>query len=146
MSVSSATRRFMSELNALLDKEVSVRLKDGTVIRGKLYGFDTNTFNVLLKDATDSVNTFPTMFLFHDSIISISALEAPLFDPEEFASIVASKLNLREADMRVIPEAGMVVILNSVKVTEKGVEGSGPLAHKIYSIYTEYLESKKKKS
>uniref|UniRef100_A0A7J3ZL83 Sm domain-containing protein n=1 Tax=Fervidicoccus fontis TaxID=683846 RepID=A0A7J3ZL83_9CREN len=144
MSVPSATRRLMSELNSLLDKEVVIKLKDGSQIRGKLYGFDVNTFNILLKNASDSVTTYPTMLIYHDSIISLSAIEAPLFDPEEFARIVSSKLSIRESDIKVLPEAGVVVILNSIRVSEKGVEGSGPLAHKVYGLFTEYIESKKK--
>lgn len=143
MSVPSATRRLMSELTALLDKEVVVKLKDGSIIRGKLYGFDANTFNVLLKNATDSSNTYPTMLLYHDSIVSLSAVEAPLFDPEEFARLLVAKLSLRESDVKVLPEAGVVVVMNSVRVSEKGVEGSGPLAHKIYGLFVEYMESKK---
>jgi len=143
MSVPSATRRLMSELTALLDKEVVVKLKDGSIIRGKLYGFDANTFNVLLKNATDSSNTYPTMLLYHDSIVSLSAVEAPLFDPEEFARLLVAKLSLRESGVKVLPEAGVVVVMNSVRVSEKGVEGSGPLAHKIYGLFVEYMESKK---
>lgn len=144
MSVPSATRRLVSELNSLLDKEVIIKLKNGNHVRGKLYGFDVNTFNVLLKNASDSETTYPVMLVYHDSIVSLSAVEAPLFDPEEFARVVSSKLSIRESDIKVLPEAGIVVILNSIRVSEKGVEGSGPLAHKVYGLFTEYIESKKR--
>lgn len=144
LSVPNATRRLMSELNSLLDKEVIVKTTDGKTIKGKLYGFDTQTFNILLKNAETDAGTYPTLLLYAGSIESLAAIEAPLFNPEEFAKLVASKLNIRETDIKVFPEAGVVVVLNSIRISEKGVEGSGPLAHKIYGIFTEYMESRKK--
>jgi len=144
VSVVSATRRMMSELNSLLDRKVFVKLKDGTVIRGEFFGFDDKTFNIMLKKASDGQSEYPLMIIMADSIAYLSAAEAPLFNPDEFAQLIVGKLNLREADVKVYPEAGIVVVLNSIKVSEKGVEGSGPLAHKIYGLFTEYMESKRK--
>jgi hypothetical protein len=69
-----------------------------------------------------------------------------MFNPEEFARVVVSRLNIRDADVKAYPEAGVLVVLNSIRVSEKGVEGSGPLAHKIYGLFTEYMESKKKET
>lgn len=146
MSVVSATRRMMSELNSLLDKKVIIKLKDGTTIKGDLFGFDDKTFNMMLKNASDGQKDYPLMIIMSDFIAYISAAEAPLFNPDEFAQLVISKLNLREADVKIYPEAGIVVVLNSIKISEKGVEGSGPLAHKIYGLFTEYMESKKRSS
>lgn len=146
MSVTGATRRMMSELVALLDRKVVVRLKDGATITGELYGFDERTFNIMLKNASDGQNRYPVMVIMADYIAYISAAEVPLFSPEEFAQLVMGKLNLREADVKVYPEANAVIILGNIKVTERGVEGSGPLAHKVYGIFMEYMESKKKKA
>ncbi len=145
MSVPTATRRMFSELNALLDKEVVVKLKAGKTVKGVFYGFDQN-LNILLKNATEEDQTYPMILIYADGILSLAAAESPLFNPEEFARIVASKLNIRESDIKVFPEAGVVVVLNNIRVSEKGVEGSGPLAHKIYGLFTEYIESKKKEA
>lgn len=144
MSIPNATRRMMSELNALLDKEVIVKTKDGSILKGTLYGFDTQSFNILLKNASDSSQTYPLVLLYSENILMLAATQPPLFNPEEFARIVASKLNIRESDIKVYPEAGVVVVLNNIRVSEKGVEGSGPLAHKVYGLFTEYMESKKR--
>lgn len=144
MSVVSATRRMMGELNSLLDKKVVVKLKDGTVVKGSLFGFDDRTFHIMLKNASDGHDEYPVMVIMSDFIAYISSAEAPLFNPDEFAQLVIGKLNIREADVKVYPEAGIVVVLNSIRISEKGVEGSGPLAHKIYGLFTEYMENKKK--
>ena len=143
VSVPNATRRLMSELNSLLDKEVIVKMKDGSIVRGKLYGFDSQSFSILLKNAELGDQKLPTVLLYSNSVEMLAATEAPLFNPEEFARIVASKLNIRDTDIKVFPEAGVVVVLNSIRISEKGVEGSGPLAHKIYGIFTEYMESRR---
>ncbi len=145
MSVPTATRRMFSELNALLDKEIIVTLKTGRTIKGILHGFDQN-LNILLKNAAAEDQVYPIMLLYSDAIQSLGAAESPLFNPEEFAKIVSQKLNIRETDIKVFPEAGVVVVLNNVRISEKGVEGSGPLAHKIYGIFTEYIESKKREA
>jgi len=134
----------MSELNSLLDKQVIVKLKDGNTLKGTFYGFDSHTFNILLKDASDQETSYPVILLYSDTIVFLAAAESPLFNPEEFARIVSSKLNIRETDIKIYPEAGVVVILNNIRVSEKGVEGSGPLAHKVYGLFTEYIESRKK--
>ncbi|MEM0060427.1 MAG: Lsm family RNA-binding protein [Fervidicoccaceae archaeon] len=146
MSVTTASRRIISELNALLDRQVVVRLKSGKVLRGTLYGFDER-LNLLLKNASeDGGSSFPVILILAESIEVMAAVESPLFNPEEFARIVVSRLNIREADVKAYPEAGVLVVLNTIRISEKGVEGSGPLAHKIYGLFTEYMESKRKES
>jgi len=146
MSVSSASRRVISELNSLLERQVIIRLKNGKVLKGTLYGFDER-MNVLLKGATEEGgSSYPVMLIMAESIESIASIESPMFNPEEFARVVVSRLNIRDADVKAYPEAGVLVVLNSIRVSEKGVEGSGPLAHKIYGLFTEYMENKKKET
>jgi len=146
MSVSTASRRMISELNSLLDRQVVVRLKNGKTVKGVLYGFDER-LNLLLKGASeDGESTHPVLLIMADSVEVLAAVESPLFNPEEFGRIVVSRLNIREADVKAYPEAGILVVLNTIRVSEKGVEGSGPLAHKIYGLFTEYMEGKKKES
>jgi small nuclear ribonucleoprotein (snRNP)-like protein len=146
MSVSSASRRVISELNSLLERQVIIRLKNGKVLKGTLYGFDER-MNVLLKGANEEGgSSYPVMLIMAESIESIASIESPMFNPEEFARVVVSRLNIRDADVKAYPEAGVLVVLNSIRVSEKGVEGSGPLAHKIYGLFTEYMESKKKET
>jgi small nuclear ribonucleoprotein (snRNP)-like protein len=125
---------------------VIIRLKNGKVLKGTLYGFDER-MNVLLKGATEEGgSSYPVMLIMAESIESIASIESPMFNPEEFARVVVSRLNIRDADVKAYPEAGVLVVLNSIRVSEKGVEGSGPLAHKIYGLFTEYMESKKKET
>jgi len=66
-----------------------------------------------------------------------------LFDPKEFAEYVIKRLNLRRDSVKVIPEANAVQIYR-IKVSEKGVEGSGAMAQTIYEVFEEYMKKRRK--
>lgn len=57
--------------------------------------------------------------------------------------MVVKSLGLRQSDVKVYDEAGVVVVLDKIRVTEAGVEGSGPLAQKVFDIYNDYVKKKK---
>ena len=46
--------------------------------------------------------------------------------------------------VRVVPEINAVIVYDRIKISEAGVEGSGSLAQRIYEIYNEYIESKRR--
>ncbi|MEM1921930.1 MAG: Lsm family RNA-binding protein [Desulfurococcaceae archaeon] len=54
-------------------------------------------------------------------------------------------MNIPEHLVQIIPEAQAVVVQGRYKVTEKGVEGSGPIVDRLYQFYTKYIEERKKK-
>ncbi|MEM4695601.1 MAG: Lsm family RNA-binding protein, partial [Ignisphaera sp.] len=70
--------------------------------------------------------------------------EQPLFDAEEFATILTSKLGLRPDVIKVLHDVNVVVVYDRIKVSESGVEGAGSFAQRIYEVYTEYIENKKR--
>ncbi len=145
MSVTTAMKKLIGELSSLLGKKVMVRLSDGRAYQGVLAGFDHPDMNIMLLNASDTKgNSYPKIFVRGNALSEIIALEMPLFDPKEFADYVVRRLNLHVGDARPYPDAGIVVVLNNIKVSEKGVEGSGPLATKLNSLLEEYLEEKKK--
>lgn len=146
MSITNASRRLLSDLTNMLDKSVVVKLRDGRVYEGVLSGFDHQRLHLSLSKARDaSGNTYHKVIIAGDSISEVLIKEAPLFDAQEFAEIVMRKLNLRPGDVKVYPDAGVVVVLNTIRVTEGGVEGSGPIANKVYSIFNEYIEGRRKR-
>jgi hypothetical protein len=100
---------------------------------------------ISLTNAKDNENNTYYKVIINGSLITeILVKNAPIFDPREFAELVAKELNIRSADIKVYEEAGIVTILDKIKVSENGVEGSGPLAQKVYDIYNSYVEKKKK--
>jgi len=148
MSVQAAMRNLISELASLIGNIVKVKLVDGTIYEGKLIGMDIGsklTLHLVLQDAKCSDgNTYYKVFINGSRVSEIISAERPLFDPEEFAKLVQTKLNLPPGTVRVLKETGTVIIYDRYKVSLNGVEGSGGLASKIYSVWEEYMESKKR--
>lgn len=145
MSVTDASRRLIGELTSLLDKRIKVILTDGRVYEGVLRGFDHPNLNVLLDNVVDSSGgKVGKVFIKGEKLSEIIALETPLFNPEEFRDTVIKEMRIPEHMIKVVPEAGAVVVQNRYRVTESGVEGTGPLAETLHEIYKRYMESKKR--
>ncbi|AWR97247.1 Sm ribonucleo [Acidianus sulfidivorans JP7] len=141
----SIARRAIYDINSLLDKNVTVKLTNNRTYSGQLVSFDVTPFLIILSNAKDNENNvFYKVIINGDSISEILVQSQPIFNPKEFADIVQKSLNLRQADIKVYEDAGIVVILEKIKVSENGVEGSGALAQRIYDLFTEYIEKRKK--
>ncbi|MFX1474664.1 MAG: Lsm family RNA-binding protein, partial [Promethearchaeota archaeon] len=48
-------------------------------------------------------------------------------------------------EVKFIEEAQVILVLNKVRVTEQGVEGTGPLADRIRRVYTRFVEEQEAK-
>jgi LSM domain. len=129
----------------MLDKPVTVRLVDGKSYYGTLSGFDLPSLVISLTNAKDnSNNSYYKVVLNGNIIAEIIVKSAPIFDPKEFGETVEKAMSLRPGDVKVYEEAGVVTIMDKIKVTEAGVEGSGPLAQRVYDVFNEYIERKRK--
>ncbi|WFO75611.1 Lsm family RNA-binding protein [Desulfurococcaceae archaeon MEX13E-LK6-19] len=146
MSVADATRRLISELLLMLDKKVTVVLTNGKKYEGILIGFDHPSINIMLASASDTTGKkYPKILIKGESISEIMITEEPLFDPNEFAEYLVKELHLRQDAVKVVPEAGAVIVYGRIKVTEKGVEGTGAMAQTIYEVYQRYIDMRKSK-
>ena len=47
--------------------------------------------------------------------------------------------------VRYIPEARVITVMERIRVTEKGVEGAGPIAERVRTIYERFVEEWKEK-
>ncbi len=148
MSIQTAVRNLISEIASLIDNVVIVKLIDGTTYEGKLVGIDAGdrlTLHLVLEDAkTSSGEKYYKVFINGNRISEIISVQRPKFNPEEFAEFITTKLNLPPGTVRVIKEAKTVLVYDRYKITENGVEGSGGMASKLYSLWEEYMESRKK--
>ncbi|MCS7111023.1 MAG: Lsm family RNA-binding protein [Ignisphaera sp.] len=143
--MSYASRSLAGELVRLIDKRVLVKLVDGKAYAGRLTSFDQTSLHVVLSDVEGSDGGRYHRVIINGSRISeILVQEQPSFNAEEFASVVSQKLGLRSDVIKVLPDVNAVIIYDRIRVTEAGVEGSGSLAQKVYEIYMEYMESRKK--
>ncbi len=145
MGFPGISRKIVGELNALVGRKIAVRLVNGKTYTGTLEAFDHPDMNLILSNVTDDRGDKYIKVIVKGGVISeILVKELPLFDPYEFAQILERELGLRRDAIKVYPEAGVVMVFNSIKVSEHGVEGQGPMANKVYSIYTKYIEERKK--
>lgn len=145
MSVLDASRRLVSELAGLIDKRIRVVLSDGRSYEGQLAGFDHPSLNLLLQNAVDDKgNKYPKVVIKGERLSEIVVLEVPIFDPEDFKNFVVREMKIPEHLVKVIPEARIVEVQGRYRVSEKGVEGTGPVAETLYRLLQQYLESRKK--
>jgi len=141
--VAYAARSVASELGKLLNKRVMVKLVDGKTYTGRLIAFEPNALHVVLEDVEVEGSKINRVVIHGSRISEILTATMSVFDAEEFANILKERLNINPYAIRVVPEINAVVIYDKIKVTEAGVEGEGGLAHRIYEVFKEYMESKK---
>ena len=143
--LAAGNRRIATELNNLVGKRVEVILVDGRKYSGILLAYDHPELNLLLSDVDiGEGEKVPRMIITGKVIAEIRAYELSLFDPKEFAEYLIRKLGLRRDAVKVIPDAGVVMVYNNVRVTAEGVEGAGNLVAKVNYVFREYMERKKR--
>jgi len=139
---SEASRRFVFKLNTLLNKDVIVSTSKGSTYKGKLYGFDHSTLSIILVGAVDQDGKkWPVVMVPGHSITELLVEESAVFDAKEFAEFL-TKHGIAMHQIRIYEDLNIVEIARSVKVTKDGVEGAGPLAQRIHTLYKEYLRKK----
>ncbi|MEM3863878.1 MAG: Lsm family RNA-binding protein [Metallosphaera sp.] len=135
----------MADMNSLLEKTVIIKLTDGRSYSGQLSSYELSPFMISLVNAKDGENnTFYKVVINGDVISEIIAKSTPVFDVREFADLLQKSLGLRPGDVKLYEEVGVITVLERIKVSESGVEGSGPMAQRIYDLYNDYVAKKKK--
>jgi small nuclear ribonucleoprotein (snRNP)-like protein len=143
--MSIGSKKVSVDLNLMLDKTVIVKLVNNKTYVGTLSSYELTPFLIGLTNAKDNENNVYYKVVINGAHIQELLMKsAPIFDVKEFAELLVRSLGLRSSDIRIYEEAGIVVVLDKIKVSESGVEGSGPLAQKVFDVYNEYITKKKK--
>ena len=146
MSMATVSRKLVSEITSWQGKRIKVRLIDGRMYEGVVEAIDHPSFNILLSDVVNEKGEKLYKVLIRGQQISeVIIPQQDIFNAEEFARLLQEELKLAPGAIKVYPEIETVMVFNSIKVTRNGVEGSGPLAQKVYSIFEKYMAAKKKK-
>jgi len=133
----SATRRFGVEMSSLLDKHVVVKTVNGGVFEGTLIGYESSHYNLILKNARlSSGESYPLVVIYGSVVSDIRLTEAPL----DMGELARRLEDVFPKMVRFLPEAKLIVVMDRIRVTEKGVEGSGPIAERVRSIYERFVE------
>ena len=139
---SEALRRFASKINSIIDKKVKVALSNGKVYSGKLYAMDYNNLNIILEFAADNNgNEYPLVVINGSDVVEIILEESGFFDPKEFAEFI-TKHGIAKHMIKVHEDLGVVEVGRGIRITKDGVEGAGPLAQRLFTLYREYLRRK----
>ncbi|MHA2271394.1 MAG: Lsm family RNA-binding protein [Candidatus Hodarchaeales archaeon] len=139
MSVANAKRNFARELLSFLNKRVSLVLISGTKYTGELRGIDTESGTAILAKANRSSDEreFHKIYVAGSQIVELFLEEAP-FDLSGLA-LELEKVFRRPGDVKLYKDAGLIVVLERVRVSETGVEGTGPVADRVKHIWEQYV-------
>lgn len=139
--VGAAKRGYQKEITAFTNKRVAVILKNAKKYVGELKGVNPETLTCVLVKAKreGELTELHRICINGDQVSEIYLEEAP-FDlsglKEELEQIFR-----RPGDVKVYDEAGLIVVLERVKVSETGVEGSGPVADRVRAIFDRYAKT-----
>ncbi|MHA1170635.1 MAG: Lsm family RNA-binding protein [Candidatus Heimdallarchaeota archaeon] len=131
---------FNKELADLKGKYITVVSTTGKSFNGLLKAWNPDTFDLCLSNVNEGKNSYFKVFLRGPIISEILISEQP-FDLKGLALELQERLNLLEADVKLYEDARMIQVLNKVKVTEKGVEGTGPVADRVRVVFEQFMES-----
>ncbi|MCQ5376883.1 MAG: Lsm family RNA-binding protein [Candidatus Methanomethylicia archaeon] len=135
MSVTSGGRRFIAELNGFVDKSVKVVTVRGTSYEGKLIGYEAGTLTICLEDATVNKEKYSRAIIRGDAISEILLKEKP-FDMKG----LSDRLQKMFPNMvKYYEDAGFITVMERIRVTVDGVEGTGPMVERVKKVYDTYV-------
>lgn len=135
--MSTAQRRFFSEVAILLDKRVTVATTDGKSYSGTLVGINPDDMSLCLSEAKDEKGEkLHRVVLNGDAVAKIFAVEKP-FDLKALADRLEKVFPTM---VKLYEDKGFIWVMEKVKVTDKGVtEGTGPAAERVQKVYEQFL-------
>ncbi|MHA1137953.1 MAG: Lsm family RNA-binding protein [Candidatus Thorarchaeota archaeon] len=139
MSDVAAMRSFNRELASVVGATIEVATKDGKSYSGILKGIDQNTLSIVMTEVVDMKDnsSIAKIFIYGDSIVSFSVAEKEI-------SIEGLAKELEKTfppgGVRFFPETGVIVVMNKIRITPEGVDGSGPLYERVAAIADDWLK------
>ena len=131
-----ASKRFAEEFATLLDKSVTVTLKSGQKIAGRVVAFNQSDYSLWLTDAViEEGRSARRLFVSGSEISTIEVVEE---GPDLMG--LYERLNRVFPNMvRYLRDAGVIVVMERVRVTKDGLtEGTGPVAERVRRIWEEW--------
>lgn len=135
--MSIAQRKFFTEVAGLVDSSVVVVTTTGKTYGGTLVGVNPDSLSLCLADVkAEGDRVLHRVFLNGSVVAEILSVEKP-FDlkalSERLEKVFPTMVRLYE-------DNGFIWVMDKVKVTEKGVvEGSGPAAERVQSVYEHFI-------
>jgi len=133
-----AEGRFFGEFTKMLNSNVKI-ITDKKTYTGVLLGYDRETMALCLKDATDAEGNIYKKLVIYGRIISEIIETKKAFDLKRLAEDL--QVMFPRGEVKLDNEADAIIVLNKIKVTERGVQGSGPLAERVRTVYDKFMET-----
>jgi small nuclear ribonucleoprotein (snRNP)-like protein len=138
-----AGRNFFKELASLIGSTVAVTTTSGKSYTGELKGYDPGTLSVCLAGAKDGEGRSFHRLVINGSILGQIAKTEEPFDLKTLANEI--QRIFPPGEVKYLEEARVVQVLDKIKVTESGVEGSGPLTERVKTIFDKFVQQRSKK-
>jgi small nuclear ribonucleoprotein (snRNP)-like protein len=132
-------RKFGEEVTAFVGKPVIVVTGDGKEYSGTLMGVDESLNLVLDKVTGAGENVFKVAL--NGSHVKEIKLTVKPFD---FRALAERLNRVFPGLVQVREDIGVIIVMEKIKVTEKGIDGIGLAADKVKSIYEEYMRETRK--
>ena len=130
-------RRFTNEINNLVGRIIEVHTSLGKTYIGRLSAIDPDKLNMILTDVSSDGNKYHAVVLNGLNVTEILLKEKP-FDMRALAERLEK---IFPKMVRYDESARLIIVAERVKVGEQGViEGAGPIAEKVKSIYDQYMK------
>lgn len=135
--LSIAQRKFFTEVAGLVDSSVVVVTSTGKTYSGTLVGVNPDSLSLCLADVKgEGVEVLHRVFLNGSVVAEILSVEKPF----DLKSLSERLEKVFPTMVRLYEDNGFIWVMDKVKVTEKGVvEGSGPAAERVQSVYDHFI-------
>ena len=138
MSEVAAMRAFNRELAAVVGATVEVVINTGKTYAGTLKGIDQNTLSIVLSDVVaDGETNIPKIFIYGGSIVSFSVAEREI-SLEGLAKELEK--TFPPGGVQFYPDTGIILVMNKIRISKDGIEGSGPLYERVAVIADDWLK------
>ena len=138
MSDVAAMRAFNRELAAVVGATVEVVINTGKTYSGTLKGIDQTSLSIILSDViAEGETSIPKIFIYGSSIVSFSVAER-----EVSLEGLAKELEktFPPGGVQFYPETGIILVMNKIRISKDGLEGSGPLYERVAVIAEDWLK------
>ncbi|MBO3762716.1 MAG: Lsm family RNA-binding protein [Thermoproteota archaeon] len=130
--------RVETELRNFIGKNVTVETSDGKKYKGVLLNFDSSNLTLILGDVELEGGQKYYRIVLNGNLVKALFLPKAIID----LKALADRLERVFPNMvKYNEEAGVIIVLDKIRVDERGViEGKGLAAERVQKIYEEYIK------
>ncbi len=138
MSDVAAMRAFNRELAAVVGATVEVAINTGKTYSGSLKGIDQTSLSFVLSDViADGETSIPKIFIYGSSIVTFSVAEREI----SLEGLVKElEKTFPPGGVQFYPDTGIILVMNKIRISKDGIEGSGPLYERVAVIADDWLK------